>query len=129
MSRIMYLICILIRWVIKTEAMQTYIMLCEFWEHKTSLVLSLFIKVPVPIQDSEQPCTCLLRESNLLQFQLISRLDLKLLRLCGIFVLFFIWLRYPLRGPLLGVGFRLLLFHFIMVLAKIPGVGLRLLGL
>jgi len=33
----------------------------EVWAHKTSLTSQLFIEVPVPSQESERSCICVLR--------------------------------------------------------------------
>jgi len=53
----------------------------EFWSHKTSLTLPLFIEVPVPSQESERSCICVLGVSIL---PLSTILILELFRQCGI---------------------------------------------
>ena len=52
----------------------------EIWVHKTSLNPQFFIEVPVPSQESERSCICVLGVSNLLLLTIME-----LFRQCGIF--------------------------------------------
>jgi hypothetical protein len=49
----------------------------EVWNHKTSLTSPLFIEAPVPHQESEQSCICVLGVS-ILPLSAIFRLDLEM---------------------------------------------------
>ena len=57
----------------------------EIWVHKTSLNPQCFIEVPVPSQESERSCICVLGVSNLLLLTIME-----LFRQCGIFCFYYI---------------------------------------
>ena len=56
----------------------------DVWDHKISLTPPLFIEVPVPSQDNDMSCICVL-EVTICLFQRLFDWILELFRRCGIF--------------------------------------------
>jgi hypothetical protein len=65
--------------------MTLFHLVVENWAHKTSLIPPLIIEVPVPSQESERSCICVL-EVLIFTLSTIFLLNLELFRQCGVFL-------------------------------------------